>query len=99
MKTIPMENMPSLPVEVAALVRQGIYSMFEVSGSAAKYLLVTSQRNEFYLLGETGTIVVDPAIRSIEDARIVQAVSLSGAEGDGKEVLLHANSLWPAMLV
>lgn len=92
MKTIPAQSMPKLPKEVAALVRQGIYSLFELRDASAKYLLVTSKRKtEFYLLDDAGDVVVDDSFRSVDDADIVEAVSFTESPEE-----TNTNSSWPS---
>jgi hypothetical protein len=80
MRTIAAESMPKLPADVVSLVAQGVYSLFELKGSAAKYLLTTPQPAEFYLLDEEGGIAVDPRITSVKGAPIVAAISFAPRE-------------------
>jgi hypothetical protein len=77
MRTVAAETLPKLPADVASLVSQGIYSLFELQGSTASYLLVTTRPAEFYLLDQDGGITIDPSIATIQDAHIVDAISLS----------------------
>lgn len=83
MKTISADVLPGLPAEVLDLIQQGVYSLFEIRDSTAAYLLVTS-RSEFYLLDGLGGVAVDPSVRSIEDAVIVEAVAISMSDSDSR---------------
>lgn len=80
MRTIAAETMPKLPADVVSLVAQGVYSLFELKDSTAKYLLTTPQPAEFYLLDEEGGIAVDPRITSVQSAPIVAAISFTRCE-------------------
>ncbi|MDD9940866.1 MAG: hypothetical protein OXU20_07520 [Myxococcales bacterium] len=94
MRTIRAQDLPELPEDVASLVAQGIYSLFELKDSAAKYLLLTSHRDEFYLLDDAGGIAIDPNITSVERASIVAAVSLALPESaDGTNGLRISSTL------
>ena len=76
MRTVPAESLKKLPEDVASLVSQGVYSLFELVGSSASYLLTTPHPTEYYLLDDEGGITLDPAIKSLTDARRGVAISL-----------------------
>ena len=76
MKTVPAGSVPNLPRDVLLLIQQGIYSLYEIRAAVAKYLLVTPQQTEFYLLDADGQVVADPSVKAANDADIVGIVSV-----------------------
>lgn len=79
MKIVDESELQELPRQVIALVRDGVYALYEVRATEAQYLLATSNAKEFYFLSGTGGVVKGPAgVSTVADADIVDAVTFSG---------------------
>lgn len=79
MKTIMSAELPGLPGEVRALIADGVYSLYELPTDEPRYVLLTTQRNEFYFLSEQGNLVSAPSsVRSIEDLKLGAPVTVVG---------------------
>lgn len=79
MKTIMSAELPGLPGEVRALIADGVYSLYELSSDEPRYVLLTTQRNEYYFLSHKGELVPAPAhVRSIDDLKLGAPVNVVG---------------------
>lgn len=89
MRFLAAEELPRLSTQVKSLVRDGIYTLYEVHGVGASYLVFTQARTEHYFLSASGEVVwlgVEP-----EQFRIVDAVSFT-ANGDSLDVRINCAS-------
>lgn len=90
MKTLRPEDLPALPSEIKALVREGVYSLYEIRNPGARYLLLTKDRNEFYFLSAAGDVVKIRGIRRVADANVAEVVTFAGpGAGEGIRINLQ----------
>ena len=82
MKTLKPSELPGLPREVCALVADGVYSLYELSTDEPRYVLLTSQRAEFYFLSSCGDLVpASTPVKSVADLKLGAPVTVLGERG------------------
>lgn len=83
MKTLMPAELPGLPREVRALVADGVYSLYELTTEEPRYVLLTSQRTEYYFLSSRGDLMTPPSpVKSVSDLKLGAPVTVVG-EGGG----------------
>jgi hypothetical protein len=81
MKILGDSSLPELPQEIKSLVRDGVYSLYEIEHADARYLLITKGEHEYYLLSETGAVTPTAGVKSIADVKLLRAMSFSAGDG------------------
>jgi hypothetical protein len=82
MKVLKPGELPGLPREVRALVADGVYSLYELSTSEPRYILLTSQRTEFYFLSSHGDLMPPSApVSSVADLLLGTPVTVTDERG------------------
>lgn len=82
MKVLKPGELPGLPREVRALVADGVYSLYELPTSEPRYVLLTSQRTEFYFLSSHGDLVPSPKpVASAAELDLGTPVTVLGERG------------------
>ncbi len=90
MRFLAADELPRLSHQVKALVRDGIYALYEIRADGAMYLVFTQGRAEHYFLSAVGEVVL-PGLK-LSDAHIVNAVSFSAGGGDPFGVCINCGS-------
>ena len=82
MKVLKPDELPGLPREVRALISDGMYSLYELPTSEPHYLLLTSQRTEFYFLSSHGDLMPPSTpVSSVADLLLITPVTVTDERG------------------
>jgi hypothetical protein len=84
MKIFPVDHFPYLPAEVATLIQQGVYALYEIEHQVGKYLLKTHGKD--WLLDEQGKVVAHGQHYLYSYPVIVGPVQLQGKTEDTAEL-------------
>lgn len=63
-----------LPLEVKALVNDGIYSLYAVVGLPGVAFVLMTNASEFYALSADGEVLPETPIKQLKGLRLVEAV-------------------------
>ena len=86
MKTLDVANLPDLPNDVADLILDGVYSLYEVNGEGQLFVLFTEEREQQFWLNGSGRVLTNPP----PNPQVGDAISLRGQRSGGIQLNLAA---------